>query len=128
MSVNLTSDKTQQGPSGTMVPRLDMCRSTISLCKITHQKWCDHPFSQRNKTTKRAVGMKVGGVGLGLDRNWKRRIGNIRGLHKITELGTLCQLWSLPLYHSYFNFILFVHTGHANFDFYWHSVFTECCF
>ena len=28
----------------------------------------------------------------------------------------------------YFNFILFWHTGHANFDFNWSSVFTECCF
>ena len=27
-----------------------------------------------------------------------------------------------------FNFILFWHTGHANFDFNWCSVFTECCF
>ena len=28
----------------------------------------------------------------------------------------------------YFNFILFWHTGHANFDFNSCSVFTECCF
>ena len=45
------------------VPRLDMCRSTISLSKIVHQMWHDHPFSQRNKTTERAVG-----EGLGEDR------------------------------------------------------------
>ena len=28
-------------------PRLDMCRSIISLSKIVHQMWHDHPFSQR---------------------------------------------------------------------------------
>ena len=33
----------------------------LSLSKIAHQMWCDHPFSQRNKTTKRTVG----------DRGWK---------------------------------------------------------
>ena len=57
--------KTQQDPSGTNVLRLDMCRSTISLSKITHQMWPDHPFSQRNKITKRAVGLKVSGEGKG---------------------------------------------------------------
>ena len=31
-------------------------------------------------------------------------------------------------YHFYFNFVLFVHIGHANFDFNWCSIFTECCF
>ena len=25
--------------------------------------WCNHPLSQRNKTTKKAVGMEVGGDG-----------------------------------------------------------------
>ena len=37
-----------------------MCRSIISLSKITHQTWHNHPFSQGNKTTKRAVGVEVG--------------------------------------------------------------------
>ena len=32
----------------------NMCTS-ISLSKIAHQVWRDHPFSQRNKTTERAV-------------------------------------------------------------------------
>ena len=34
----------------------------------------------------------------------------------------------VQLYHFYLNFILFVHTGHVNFDFNRCSVFTECCF
>ena len=34
------------------VLRLDMCTSRISLSKIAHQMWHDHPFSQRNKTTE----------------------------------------------------------------------------
>ena len=51
---------TYQGPSGTKVARLDMCRSIISLSKIVHQMWYDHPFSLRNKTTERAVGVEVG--------------------------------------------------------------------
>ena len=38
-----------------------MCRSIISLSKIAHQMWRDHPFSQRNKTTERAVGVGVEG-------------------------------------------------------------------
>ena len=50
---------THQGPSDTNVPRLDMCRSIISLSKIVHQMWRDHPFSQGNKTTGRAVEMGV---------------------------------------------------------------------
>ena len=29
------------------------CRSIISLSKIAHQMWHDHPFSQRNKATKK---------------------------------------------------------------------------
>ena len=42
-----------QGFSGNKVPRLDMCRSIISSKK--HQMCHNHPFSQRNKETKRAV-------------------------------------------------------------------------
>ena len=63
----------------------------ISLSKIAHRMWHDHPFSQRNKTTERTVGLgvggdsKVGGGGGGLDKVLKRRggVGNIGGLHKI---------------------------------------------
>ena len=35
--------------------------SILSLSKIAHQMWRDHPLSQRNMTTERAVGMGVGG-------------------------------------------------------------------
>ena len=35
--------------------------------------WHDHPFSQRNKTLKRAVGLNIGGDGGGgLDKIWKK--------------------------------------------------------
>ena len=37
-----------------------MCRSII-LSKIAHQTWYNRPFSQRNKTTEREVGVGVGG-------------------------------------------------------------------
>ena len=60
--------------------------------------WRDHPFSQRNKTTERAVGVGVGvSMVAGVGQNLKKRdrgggVGNI-GLHKIGGLGPLCQLW-----------------------------------
>ena len=57
-----------------------MYRSTVSLSKIICQMWRDHPFSQRNKATERAVGVEVG------DENkiwWtkfeKKGVGNIGG-------------------------------------------------
>ena len=59
--------------------------------------WHDHPFGQRNKKTERAVGLRVGG-NRGGGQNLKKRgvVGggpnNIGGLHKIGELGPLCQL------------------------------------
>ena len=59
--------KTHIGPSGTKLPRLPMCRSIISLSKIIHQMWRDHPFSQISKTTEIAVG-----VGVGRDREGGR--------------------------------------------------------
>ena len=40
------SENTHQVPSGTKVPRLDMCRSILSLSKTAHQMWHDHLFSQ----------------------------------------------------------------------------------
>ena len=58
-----TSVTLLQDPSDTKVSRLDMCRYIISLSKTTHQKWRDHPFSQRNKTRKGAMGVEVGGDG-----------------------------------------------------------------
>ena len=51
---------TQQSPSGSKVPMLNMCRSISSSSKIAHQMWHDHPFSQRNRTTEIPVGMGVG--------------------------------------------------------------------
>ena len=45
--------------------------------------WHNNPFSQRNKTTKRAVGVEVGGEGwwgLGVGQNLiKAGVGNIGG-------------------------------------------------
>ena len=44
--------------------------------------WHDHPFSQRNKTTERAVVVGVGGdrKGSGAGQNFKKGVvGNIEG-------------------------------------------------
>ena len=70
-----------QGPSGIKVPRLDMCGSMISLSEIVHQMWHDHPFSQRNKTTERAMGVGVGDDRErgGLDKFEKGGVGSIGG-------------------------------------------------
>ena len=38
-----------------------MCGSILSLSKIAHQMSRDHPFSQRNRTTERTMGVEVGG-------------------------------------------------------------------
>ena len=69
------------------VPRFDMCTSMISLSKIAHQMWREHPFSQRNMTTEWAVGVGVGGNrelgGEGLGKIWKKGVGNIGGIFKI---------------------------------------------
>ena len=56
-----------------------MCRSIISLSKITHQMWHDDPFSQRNETTKGAVRMevKVDGKEMRLGKIEKGEVGNI---------------------------------------------------
>ena len=48
---------------------LGMCRSILSLSKIAHQLWCDLPFSQRNKTTERTIGVEIRG-----DREMGKRI------------------------------------------------------
>ena len=57
-----------------LVPRLDMCRSILSLRKIAHQIWCDHPISQRNnRKSSGGRGLKwqeSGGVGVGLGRQY----------------------------------------------------------
>lgn len=69
-----------------------MCRFLMSLNKITHQVWRNHPSSQRNK--KSSVRVKVGREGGGVvGKNFKKRkIGNSGGVQKIEGLGTLCQL------------------------------------
>ena len=66
--------------SGIKVPRLDIYRSIILLSKIAHQMWYDHSFSQRNKTSKIAVEVKIGD---NEKRGWtkirKYGVGNIGG-------------------------------------------------
>ena len=92
-SVNLTPCCiTQQDPSSTKVPRLDMCRSIISLSKITHQMWCNHPSSQRNKA-KKSSGVRVWKRGRGWTKFEKGGAGNMKGSFiKWREVETLCQL------------------------------------
>ena len=71
-----------------------MYRSILALSKIAHQMWHHHPFSQRNRTTERAVGLlveddrKFGGV----DKVAEGQTGNIVGLHKIAGLAPVWQL------------------------------------
>ena len=48
--------------------------SIISLSKKAHQMCWDHPFSQRNKTTERAVGVGVGGDREGWTKFVKKRV------------------------------------------------------
>ena len=65
-------------PSGTEIPRLEMSRSILSLSKIAHQMWCDHPFSQRNKTTERTGGVEeTEKWEMGFGQNFKKGVGNI---------------------------------------------------
>ena len=44
----------------------------------------NHIFSQRNKATKRAVGMDVGGAGQNLRK--RKGVGNIRGLGTLSQI------------------------------------------
>ena len=86
--------ETHQGPSGTKVPRLDMCRSIISLSKITDQLWHDHPFRLRNKkrqkkarqqkaeskaTEKDSKSSRVGGWRVGEGEGGLRKFEKKRG-------------------------------------------------
>ena len=54
---------------------------------------CDHTFSQKNKTTERAVGWGVGGKRVRgeswtkFEQNLKKGRGNIGDIHKIGEEG-----------------------------------------
>ena len=36
------------------------CRFILSLSKIAHQMWRDHPIQPKEQTTERAVGVVVG--------------------------------------------------------------------
>ena len=61
-----------------------MCSSILSLSKIAHEMWRDHPFSQRNRKRVRTVGVGVGGdrkVRMGVGQNLKKweGVGNIGG-------------------------------------------------
>ena len=52
-----------------------MCSSILSLSKIAHEMWRDHPFSQRNRKRVRTVGVGVVGdrkVGMGVGQNLKK--------------------------------------------------------
>ena len=50
-----------------------------------------------------------------------------RGCVKVTLKVVVSKFCPIRLYH-FFNFIRFVHTDHANFDFDWCSIFKEYCF
>ena len=51
------------------------------LSKMSHQMWHNHPFSENNKPTKRAVVWRLWRGEAG--QNLKRGLGDSRGLHKI---------------------------------------------
>ena len=63
-------------------------RSILQLSKRIYRMWHDHPFSQRNKTTKRAVGVRgwrlevegSGEVGRRVGQNVKKRDRQYRGV------------------------------------------------
>ena len=67
-----------------------------------HQIWHNHQFSQKSKTTKRAVLVEVGG-NITKFENGGGEVGNIgEGLHKIGGLGTLCQLLVQSCCHLFY--------------------------
>ena len=80
------------------VPRLDIYRSMISLSGITHQMWHDHSFSQRNKTSKIAVEVEVGGNGEeGLEKGFKKVGWFWRSLFLVKSQARsllLCKKWA----------------------------------
>ena len=84
-----------------------MCsKSILSLSKIVHQIWRDHPFNQRNRTTERTVSVGVRDdrdMGEGVGKNLKKGSGvkgNMKwGLHKIWEVSTLLLWKKLPIPH-----------------------------
>ena len=56
-------------------------RSILQLSKRIYRMWHDHPFSQRNKTTKRAVGV----------RGWRLEVGGWRQWGSREEGWTKCE-------------------------------------
>ena len=81
---------TQQSPSDIKVRRVDMCRSVISLSKITHQMWHDHPFTQGNKKSSGGGGWRRNGKAV---KGW---VDNMGSLHKIGARYPLCTM-SYPM-------------------------------
>ena len=80
--------------------RFYMCRSTISLSKITREMWHDYPFGQMNKTTERAVGLALEATGKGELGNITV-LGNVSGVFmKYGDLRPLFQI-SFVLGKSY---------------------------
>ena len=71
-----------------------MCKFIISLSKIVHQLWWDHPFSQR-QDKKKSSGGGVGGdrEGEGGQNSKKEGVDNIGGINKVRGLEDVCQLW-----------------------------------
>ena len=53
-----------------------MCRSIISLSKTAHQMWHNHPFSERNNETERALGLGLEAAGKG-DRTKLEKGGGV---------------------------------------------------
>ena len=89
----------QQGPSGTKEPRLDMCRSIISLSKIKHKMLkcgvITHSVKETWQQKEQWQWMLEARWGGGWTKFEKKGVGNKGGggsLHKIGGLGTLCQL------------------------------------
>ena len=52
-----------------------MYRFIISLRKLTHQIWHDHPFTQRNRTSKTAAEVKVAGKEVKFENEGEERFG-----------------------------------------------------
>ena len=77
------------------------CRSIVSLSKITHQMWSDHPFSHRSNTSKITAKVNVRGEvegdrETGLDKMYKRWFRQYQGVFiTYRVLGTHHQLWAI---------------------------------
>ena len=82
-----------ESPSGSMIPRLSMCRSIITLSKIAHQMWHDHPLSQTKKTAERA------GLARGLDKIWKRGKALYGSFYTFVIMKTICASGCYQKYH-----------------------------